>query len=313
MLAVDIGGSSVKAGLVTRVDGRWKISARFEPLVVPTRTYAALNPMVRQAVARALDLVGDLNVVGISTTGSADRKNVVLGSGFFEGYQDVSWKSVFDEAFPDRSWKVRVVNDGRAAAWGTYLEDEHARGLSLAHFVVGTGIGGGVVIDGRLVHGAHNFAGVLGHLRVSDEETERCVCRRYGCVELFAATPAVLRTAAALGLGADGDSIGALAASARAGSLDAKEAFASAGAWLGRAIAMVANVLDPDIVTVGGGVIAAAERTDGTPGNWYVDTAAAVARLYALPRIAERLEVRTASLLNDAALIGVAALADEER
>ncbi|MEZ5319288.1 MAG: ROK family protein [Vicinamibacterales bacterium] len=309
ILAIDIGGSSVKSGLVLPGGGRWRLVERFEPLPVTERTFKPLRALVVSAAARALEVAPELSVVGISTTGSATPDNVVLGAGFFEGYQDIIWKAELDDAIPGRQWEVRVVNDGRAAAWGTYLEDERARGLSLAHFVVGTGIGGGLVVHGQLVHGAHNFAGVLGHLRVTREETAPCVCGRQGCVELFAGGPAVLRDAAANGAGPAAESVLRLADAARQGSVVAREAFRTGGAWLGQAIALVANILDPEVVTIGGGVVAAADYDAGGARNWYVDAAADAAREAALPRIAARFTVLRASLLNDAALIGAAALA----
>jgi glucokinase len=275
---------------------------------VTSRAFAPLRTTVIDTVRRARAAAPDVRHVGISTTGSVDASGIVLGAGFFEDYAQVSWKAVLDEAEPGANLAVSVTNDGRAAAWGTYLEDAVARGCSLAHFVVGTGIGGGVVVHDRLLHGAHNFAAVLGHLRVTDEATQPCVCGRQGCVELFAAAPALLRRARAAGVSAEATaSVPALAAAARGGDAAAREAFRAAGAWLGRAVSLVANVLDPAVVTVGGGVLAAADDGDG--GNWYVEGAAASAAALAHPRIAPRLQVVRASLLNDAALVGAAALA----
>ena len=129
-------------------------------------------------------------------------------------------------------------------------------------------------------------------------------------MELFAAAPAVARFAAERGveLGeAGGRGVRELGSVARDGSEPARDAFRTAGRWLAMAIACVANVCDPEIITVGGGVIAAAHAGNGA--NWYVDAAAGAAREMVIPRIAEHLTVVEASLLNDAALIGAAARA----
>jgi glucokinase len=237
---------------------------------------------------------------------------VVISSGFYSGYTGIRWLDVLGRHTAGRITTARVLNDGRAAAYGCHLADATARGRDLVHFVVGTGIGGGMVSGGRLFNGSHNFAGAYGHIKVDPRGTTRCVCGGRGCVELHAAAPAVARLAGERGIAlqrSDGRGVRQLGELARGGSEPARAVFTEAGGWLGIAIGAVANVCDPDVVTVGGGVVAAA--ADGQGGNWYVDAAAATAREMVIPRIAEHLEVVAASLLNDAALIGAAALAAE--
>jgi glucokinase len=237
---------------------------------------------------------------------------VVISSGFYSGYAGISWLGILARHTGGRIATVRVLNDGRAAAYGCYLADGQARGRDLVHFVVGTGIGGGMVSGGRLFNGSHNFAGAYGHIKVDPRGTARCVCGGRGCVELHAAAPALARRAAERSVAldhADGRGVRQLGELARDGSEPARAIFREAGGWLGIAIGAVANVCDPDVVTVGGGVVAAAAAGHG--GNWYVDAAASTAREMVIPRIAEHLEVVAASLLNDAALIGAAALAAE--
>lgn len=311
VLGLDIGASSVKAAIVAHEDS-WRIVEGMASVDIHTRTFAELRRAVEGIVTEALVRSPGTTAVGISTTGSAGADDVVISSGFYSGYSGVSWLEILRAHTGGRISTARVLNDGRAAAYGCYLADAQARGRHLVHFVVGTGIGGGMVVDGRVFSGAHNFAGAYGHVKVDPSATTPCVCGGRGCVETYAAAPAIARAASGLGLvlkEAGGRGVRELGALARSGSEPARRAFSAAGEWLGIAIGSVANVCDPEIVTVGGGVVAAAQ--DGNGGNWYVAGAAATAPAMVIPRIAEHLTVVEASLLNDAALIGAAALAAE--
>ena len=301
----------MKAALVSRQDG-WGISHRLDPIDIHTRTFEELRTAVTRTCEAALAVDPSLTRVGISTTGSASPQDVVISSGFYSGYAGIRWLEILRPQTGGRIDTVRVLNDGRAAAYGCYLADRHARGRHLVHFVVGTGIGGGMVVDGRLFNGSHNFAGAYGHIKVDPKASTGCVCGGRGCVETFAAAPALARVAADRGIGLrepGGRGVRELGALAREGSTAARAVFADAGRWLGVAIGAVANVCDPEVVTIGGGVVAASATGDG--GNWYVDAAAAAAREMVIPRIQDHLSVVEASLLNDAALIGAAALAAE--
>ena len=309
VIGIDIGASSVKGALVTR-DRGWAIAHRLAAVDIHTRTFAELRAAVEGLIAAGLAAAPSVREVGISTTGSAGPDDVVISSGFYSGYQNVRWSDILHASSGGRIDVVRVLNDGRAAAYGTFLADTRAAGQHLVHFVVGTGIGGGMVVDGAPFNGSHHFAGAYGHIRVDPRSTDRCVCGGFGCVEGFAAAPAVARFAADAGLTLavpGGPGVRELAELARGGSEPARDAFRAAGRWLGVAVACVANVCDPAIVTIGGGVVAAAQ--DGAGGNWYVEAAATAAQDKVIPRIAEHLTVVEASLLNDAALIGAAARA----
>jgi glucokinase len=308
LIAIDIGASSVKAAIVR--PGDWEIRQRLPTIDIHHRSFDELRSAVEKTVATALNMNPLLTTVGISTTGSASPDDVVISSGFYAGYQGIRWLDVLGRSTGGRIRVVRVLNDGRAAAYGTYLADRQARGHHLVHFVIGTGIGGGMVVDGAVFNGTHHFAGAYGHIKIDPHDERRCVCGGRGCVEMYAAAPAIARLAIARGLTLkhpDGRGVREVGELARAGSEPAREAFRIAGRALAVAIGCVANVCDPAYVTLGGGVVAAAQ--DGRGANWFVDAAAAAAPSMVIPRIAEHLKVVEASLLNDAALIGAAAWA----
>ncbi len=316
-LVIDIGGSSVKAAIVSRSGDDWSVVQRWPSAQVTVGTFAELQGIVQMAVARGLAADEHLCDVGISTTGSVNTAGVVLKGGFFRDYVDVSWDSILRPICSPQLRRIRVVNDGRAAAWGTFVADRFAAGKDLAHFVVGTGVGGGVAVGGRLLWGAHGLAGAFGHVKVASDTVVDCICGRSGCVEPRAAGPAVVRYAASMIATKSDEVLSAgtvftiqeLSEAARKGSSSARSAFTQAGEWLGKAIGSVVNVLDPEVVTIGGGVVEASRLTPDGSDNPYIEAARATALVWALPRISERIHIREASLHNDAALIGVAALA----
>jgi glucokinase len=161
-----------------------------------------------------------------------------------------------------------VGNDADAAAWAEYRYGA-ARGSDLALIItLGTGIGGGIVLGGRLQRGAHGVAGEWGHMRVVPDG-RLCACGNRGCWEQYASGTALGHTAREVSrispaaaadlldrVGGDIDRITGevVATAAAAGDPLAVELLCEVGAWLGQGIADLSAVLDPDIVVIGGGV-----------------------------------------------------------
>ncbi|GAM10044.1 glucokinase [Geobacter sp. OR-1] len=151
---------------------------------------------------------------------------------------------------------VVTVNDANAAAFGEY---RFGAGRSLRTFImitIGTGIGGGIILDGRLWSGADGFAGEFGHLTVVPGG-RGCPCGNNGCVERYASATAILATAREQGMLSSPDaSVETLAAMSAAGDLMATKLFEDAGRYLGSAAAAAVNLLNPEAIIIGGGVAA---------------------------------------------------------
>ena len=148
---------------------------------------------------------------------------------------------------------VTLENDVRTAAWGAYHWAGAAEPLdSLAYLSIGTGIAAGLVLDGRLYRGAHGMAGEIGHIPV-DPAGPRCVCGGYGCLEVFAAGPAIAAQAAAAFPG-DAPDTRRVYALAQAGDATAAAIVARAATYLARAVYLLVLSYDVDKVVVGGGV-----------------------------------------------------------
>lgn len=240
-LALDIGGTKMAAALV-RDDGR-----PAEASTVPTPQTG-----VWEACAHLLTSVAGnstIERVGIACAGPVD-----LESGSVGPINIAEWKTGFGlrEAvsglFPDA--EVSLATDGGAAALG-----EHRFGAAVGvddvlSVVVSTGIGGGLVLGGRLVAGSSGNAGHVGHIVVPGS-TAQCSCGGIGCVETVASGPSAVRWAREQGW--TGETGAALAAAASDGDVVAITALQRAGVALGQAIASAAALTDVSMVVIGGG------------------------------------------------------------
>lgn len=320
--AVDIGGTAVNHAVV-ETDEPAGIVHACAPLSLPEPTFRA----VRDGVFTALtgqDLT-EIAGVAISTAGSVDPAGRVIRAGAFDDYAGVDWARLIADRFPHAP-QVFTVNDGRASTWAEY---HHRRGHahSLAHFAVGTSIGGGAALDGRLVDGAHGAGGGFGHIPVAPTSTLRCSCTRTGCCETLASARAVLRhyrrlmtqptrrpvpsRRATVRTGGPTSGPGVLtvrtiARAAATGDPAARQAFRAAGHWLGIAIAAVMNTLNPTVVTVGGPLLQAAGQASA---DGYLGAAERAARAHALPRIAVDTAIEAAAYGPHGGLVGAALLA----
>jgi glucokinase len=233
-----------------------------------------LAPLVDAVVdvTRQLRGQGEAGAVGISVAGWVDRdRRTVL----FTPHMHLPWQPVpLTEMVSERLGSdVVLENDANAAAWGEFTFGAGREFNDVAVVTVGSGIGAGFIVDGKLLRGAHGMAGEFGH-SVFDPNGPDCPCGRRGCVDSFTSGHALERrfeelhrtkeaTAARAGPGG-GAAVPfmtgeAIAAAARDGDPVALQAFSDIGALLGMAIADLAMYLDPQAVILSGGVASAGE------------------------------------------------------
>jgi glucokinase len=265
-LGLDTGGTGTKLVLADR-DGR--CVARDEVATDPAdpaRTFA------RAASAAAAGGRTAPVAVGLACAGIVDTAGLRLGrSPNLPGWEGHDLGAELRRAFPGS--RLHVLNDVNAALYGEFREGAGQGCRDLVMLALGTGVGGGVLIDGRLHTGRRYGAGELGHM-VLDPDGPPCACGVRGCLEAWAGSVALLRRARERA--ADGDPASArlrdlvsqrgadltprdLAASAAAGDAAARDLFAETGRRLGQAVGNLLNILDPDAVIIGGGVARAGE------------------------------------------------------
>lgn len=309
-VGVDIGGTKILAGLV---NDRGEILNK-----VLRKTPRANASGVLETVAEVIrESVGDFNEpvagVGVGVAGPVDLScSTVLFAPNLQ-WADVPVRTILESA---TNLPVLVDNDGNAAAWGEARFGAGRNSRNVVTVTVGTGIGGGIVLNGELLRGAHGAAGEIGHMGAVADGLP-CGCGRKGCWEQYASGNALVREARkiatqrpfdahvllALGDGTpEGISGEHITEAAREGDPVAIAALEVLGMWLGRGLASLTAILDPEVFVIGGGVSEAG------------DLLLASARSTLAERVMGREfrpipEIRVAELGNKAGIVGAADLA----
>lgn len=308
-IGVDIGGTKVLGGVVGE-DGAVVAQARRD---TPADDVA-------QTLARIVDVINELTAsheveaIGIGAAGWIDAKrSTVLFA------PNLAWRNepLREEIARHVTVPVVVENDANVAAWAEFQFGAAADAdESMVLYTVGTGIGGGIILGGELVRGAHGIAAELGHTTMVPEGV-LCGCGRRGCIEQYASGNALVRFARANAkeapeqakvlLDLAGGDVAAIngplvTKAARLGDAAATDAFGQVGHWLGTGLADMVQILDPQVLVVGGGVI---EAGDLLMQPTRLAFTSALAQRGRLPVA----DVRPALMGNTAGLIGAADLA----
>jgi glucokinase len=262
---IDVGGTKIAGGVV---DDTGTIVEELQ-VVSPATDVHAIEEAIEKLVTE-LRTRHDIAAVGVGAAGYIDRaRSVVLFA------PNLAWRDLDLKADLERQLDLPVVveNDANAAAWGEFQFGAGHDVEDLLLVTVGTGVGGGVVLDGSLYRGAFGVGAEIGHMRVVPDGI-RCGCGNRGCFEMYASGTALVREARAAAtagslLAADlieragGDPAGItgplITEAARDGDTFALEHLAELGRWLGEGIASLTAVLDPSVVVIGGGVSGAAD------------------------------------------------------
>ncbi|MCH9719748.1 MAG: ROK family protein [Actinomycetia bacterium] len=247
-LALDIGGTKIAGGLI---GSGGELLASAQVPTPPGGSAEELFEAVSFAVEAALSEV-DITplALGVGCGGPMKWPSGDVSPLNIPGWRDFPLRDELQRRF---QLPVRIHNDAICLTIGEHLIG-NGRGLAnVMGMVVSTGVGGGVVSDGRLLNGASGNAGHIGHL-VVDPAGPRCVCGGRGCLEAIARGPALVSWAIEQGWRSADQTGVALAKSARAGDVVAAAAFQRGGVAVGTAIASVAAVLDLDVVAIGGGI-----------------------------------------------------------
>jgi glucokinase len=309
VIAIDIGGTKIAAALVTP-DGRTHalVSLRTEAKEGGEAVMERVQRLVGELIQTGNDLGIPSAVVGVGTAGQVAFGNGVItfATSALPGWMGMPVKDRLEQAI---GLPVFVENDANVMALG---ESVFGAGRGCRHMIgltVGTGVGGGIIIDGRIYHGAHGIAGGIGHIHIDYRGERQCPCGRYGCMEAYASTEGIVREylqAAApeviqtLGIAPDQLGVKQIADRAYAGDADAWEAILRGAEFLGVGITTLINLFDPEVVVVGGGI--------ANLGDPYFDRVRKVVRESVLPSLADT-PIIPAQLGDQANLVGAACIA----
>jgi len=248
-LGLDFGGTKLAAGLAT-ADGQLVTFAR-RPTVPEVGGIGAVQAM-RELVDEMGERARKIAAIGISFGGpvARDRQTTLL-SHHGPGWIDYPLVEVVGQIWPVR---IELDNDANAAALGEYRFGAGRDYQNVLYLTVSTGVGGGIVLGGRLYRGTRGLAGEVGHTIVWPDGP-RCSCGKQGCVEAIASGPSIARAYVERQPSAlaevTAEEVFRLAVS---GDVIAREVLDRAITFLGTGVANAINVLDPDVVVIGGGV-----------------------------------------------------------
>ena len=298
---VDIGGTTCKIGLF-EMDGtiveKWEIKTNTEnagAAILGDVAASVLAKMEERGIAR-----DDVRGIGLGVPGPVDGEGVVhkcanLGWGIVNAEEELSAKT---------GMYVKAANDANVAALGEMWQGGGKGHKDVVVVTLGTGVGGGIIIDGKIVAGSHGAGGEIGHMHVSDEEEDVCGCGQKGCLEQYASATGIVRMAKKK-IAADSretilTSFENLTAkdifdSAKQHDQVAKELVDMLCEMLGKAMATIAVVADPEVFVIGGGVSRAGVILTEGIGRYYKENAFHACR---------DAEVALATLGNDAGMYG---------
>ncbi len=294
-VGIDLGGHTISAGLVLMAgDASARIVRRLERPTPSERTIASVLDLIA-AMTTELIAHDPAVSVGVGCPGVIDRsrRTILELTNFVDG-DNAPFVNLLVGKLQQKglTQPVYIENDANCYALGEGAAGIAAACADYVVFTLGTGVGGGIVVGGKLLSGAHGLAGELGHIVTGHHLA--CVCGGQGHLETVAAADGVQKRARLAGFDEDFRVLWA-----RRHEPSAVTVLAPMFDHLGRAVATVAHLLDPELVVLGGGM----SRAEGI-----VEEVAKAARPYLMDPFAETLRLERSILGNDAALIGAAGL-----
>lgn len=300
---IDVGGTTVKCGLF-KTDGtlveKWEIPTRTEnngSEIVPDVAKTIEEKLAEKNISKE-----EVDGIGIGVPGPVNAEgDVIAAVNLFWGYKKLS-----KELNELTGLTVKVGNDANVAALGEAWKGAAAGAKNVILVTLGTGVGGGIIVDGKIVAGHHGAGGEIGHANVMHDETETCNCGNKGCLEQYTSATGIVRLAKQELASSEAPSVlreeKELSAKAvldgyKSGDALSVRVMDKVGEILGGALAMFTAVVDPETIVIGGGVSKA--------GQPLVDCIASHYKKYAFSACRET-PIVIANLGNDAGIYGAA-------
>ena len=313
LIGVDLGGTNMRVGMVS------PSGQMFHHLMLPTRVDLGLQEVVKRIIQAIQKVINQtitsgyiIKGIGIGSPGIIDRKSgIIISSPNFYKWEQVPLKHMIEEKL---SIPTFIDNDANAFAFGEKWVGVGKEVQSLVCMTLGTGVGGGIIFDGRLWHGADGMAAEIGHMTVVPDGL-RCNCGNYGCLESYASASSIVRRIYnAIQSGSStivldyvkGDLKNITSDLVYQAALKkdelALQIMHETATFLGIGIANLINLLNPEMIVVGGGLANA----------WDLIYPITIREVYkrALSLPAKRTQIAKASLGGNAGIIGAAGIAN---
>lgn len=306
-VGLDVGGTTVKCGLFS-VSGelleKWEVPSRKEEdgkYILPDVAESLKQKMAEKGIEKE-----SVKGIGLCVPGPVEKE------GFVHVCVNLGWKN----RYPAREMQelmggipCEVGNDANVAALGEMWQGGGKGYKNLCMVTLGTGVGGGLILDGRIVAGSHGAGAEIGHIHVRDGEKEACNCGGHGCLEQVASATGIVREAkrnlqasdVESGMRAFGEELTAkdVLDQAKAGDSLAVKTMETALGYLGLVMAQISMTADPEVYVIGGGVSRAGQYLIDVTKRYYEELT---------PLLNEKAEIKLATLGNDAGIYGCARL-----
>lgn len=315
VIGIDLGGTTAKIGILSQsgdILSKWELSTDI------SEEGTKIVPNIIQSIKAYLDSEKlsseDFLGIGMGTPGTVNRKNGTVIGAF-----NLNWKTLqpIREQFESSTGiPFFLDNDANVAALGEQWKGAGNNETNVSFITLGTGVGGGLVTDGTLIHGAVDAAGEVGHITVEPGGYE-CTCGKKGCLEQYASATGIVRLARDLAkeyseesdlktlvLSNEPIDSKAIFDAAKAGDTYANFVVDRFAYYLGLAMGNIANILNPSTIVLGGGVSKA--------GEFLVEKVSKVVEEFTFPTIRSVTKIKIAELENDAGMIGAASLVINE-
>jgi len=290
IIGIDLGGTKILTALADS-EGKIISSVKIDTQAAlgPDKVIANMIKSISLAAKQARVPLSRVSRVGIGAPGPILGQAIIVSPPNLPGWFNVNIKSIMQKKL---NKKIYIENDANAAAFGEFCFGAGKGFRNLVYITLSTGIGGGIIIDGKIYTGSIGTAGEIGHM-VIDQKGPKCGCGNRGCLEALAAGPAIAKMAGQKN---------ALEAelAARRGNKRAINAINTAAKYIGIGIANINNILNPDIFVIGGGV--------SNMGRLLLDPVKAWAKKYSMEASRKSLIIVPAKLKNNAGVMGAIAI-----
>ncbi|MGG5372357.1 ROK family protein [Enterococcus sp. AZ196] len=294
VIGIDIGGTSIKLALFDMT------GLMLDQWSIPTNTAnegsgipADIIQSIRERMSQGTQCLEEILGIGIGVPGPVNEEVVKRAVNL--GWTNFPLKQMIEKSL---NIPVALLNDANAAALGEMWKGstEHVR--NLVFVTIGTGVGGGIIVDGKILNGEHASGGEIGHIPVHSTEERICGCGNINCLECYGSANGMVKTMNRLADRSAVSNTKEIFDLIEADDPQAKEALKITVDYLGRAIAGVMNTLDPEEIVIGGGVSEA--------GPLFLTPLRAAIDSYAFPQISGSFRLRKAILGNEAGMYGAA-------
>lgn len=255
---IDVGGTNIKMGIFSSVD--MSLICKSE---IKTPTLNQESEIIRQIKEEIVLLLESNNIKEVDVIGIGVAIPCPVREGYVNSCPNLSWKAFnvvekIKEYFPNCP-EVAVSNDASIAALGENesLDRPHN---SAVFYTLGTGVGGGIIVDGNILEGAHGFGGEIGHMRVYEEEVDYCGCGSKGCLEQVCGTKGIFEYVKNLAkyepttINMEYLSVKAVFDAAKNGDSVALKTVDRVAKYIAISASIIAMILDPEVFIIGGGV-----------------------------------------------------------